>query len=185
MRSSRESTIVHLLERYVELTDPVRAGNGDGVTGLLLMPHEPSCAITRTSPARCSCALRSALELERLLRVMREDSTRPLLTMFGPRGEFIGKVSVRACWWHLNERYVRATSRTCWRCPKCGSLTHVERHQHRDRRGRVCGYPGRRVLELVYDRHVRSDVVERGVSWLDANWSNGVACDMPRELLVA
>jgi hypothetical protein len=44
MRDNRTNTdkrtdvIVQLLERLAELTDPVRAGNGDGRNGMLLMP---------------------------------------------------------------------------------------------------------------------------------------------------
>jgi hypothetical protein len=80
MRDHRTDVIVQLLERMHELTDPVRAGNGNGQTGMLLMPHSPDCAVTRTAPPRCSCALRSLVELERLLRVMRDSGHDPLVT---------------------------------------------------------------------------------------------------------
>lgn len=165
MRDHRRDVIVHLLERLNELVDPVRAGNGDGQTGLLLMPA------TYTPSVR---------ELERLLVVMRLDRSESLLLLGNGR-----KASVRACWWHLNERYLRATTRTCWRCPKCSTESHVERHTHRDRRGKLCAYPGKRVLVNVYDPGVDEKLVDAGVGWLAEHWALAVEPMLPRELMVA
>jgi hypothetical protein len=179
---TRRETIVQLLERFTELTDPVRSGNGGGSSGLLLMPHEPGCRLLerarpmllgeRWSRPVCSCSMRSVVELGRLLGVMREDRSRPLLRL----GDG-AKVSVRACWWHLNERYVRVESRLGWRCPRCHAVSHSVRHSHRDRRGKLHGYPCVRVLVEVYDPRVDLRMVGRGVDWLVSEWG-----DVPLEV---
>ena len=54
----REAVIVELLERFNELTDPMQSGNGDGDSGLRLMPA------TYTPSVR---------ELERLIVKLREE----------------------------------------------------------------------------------------------------------------
>jgi hypothetical protein len=186
MRSRRQDVIVQLLERFGELSDPVRSGGGFGSNGLLLMPHERGCRLLAPAPEHlwqvvparwrpsCSCAMRSVVELERLLATMRDDSTRSLLRL--PSG---GKVSVRGCWWHLNERYIRATTRTAWRCPKCHAVSHSERHSHRDRRGKLCGYPCVRVLVDVFDAKVEPAKVERGLVWLADGWGLAGEPELP------
>jgi len=63
MLDRRGQTIIQLLEQLHELTDPVRAGNGDGQTGMLLMPHAKDCVINaKVLPPRCTCHLRSVTE---------------------------------------------------------------------------------------------------------------------------
>lgn len=54
----REEIVTQLLERYVELVDPMQSGNGSGDTGLRLMPA------TYTASVR---------ELERLMQRMRQE----------------------------------------------------------------------------------------------------------------
>lgn len=89
-QTHRERNIVQLLERHAELTEPIRAGNGQGAGGgVALMPHEPSCVILKSNPPYCSCSRRSVVELERLLVRMRDER--------------------RSQWWHVTERYVRCT----------------------------------------------------------------------------
>lgn len=58
MRDHRQDVIVQLLERHAELSDPVRAGNGDGQNGMLLMPKTYTASVK---------------ELERLLVQLRDE----------------------------------------------------------------------------------------------------------------
>jgi hypothetical protein len=191
MRDHRTDVIVQLLERMHELLDPVRAGNGDGQTGMLLMPHSPDCAVTRSSPPRCSCALRSLVELERLLRVMRDSGHDPLNVL--PSGE---RVSTRTLWWNLNERYLRcetALREVTWRSGRW-QLSHgsvvaqpggweqalvAERSRRRQR-----GIPVR-VLVVTWHPGVDEARVAAGVGWLAANWGLPVEPMLPREVLAA
>lgn len=193
MTSRRHTIIEALLEQYAELTDPVRAGNGNGQTGLLLMPHSKECAVTRTSPPRCTCVLRSMLELERLLAAMRDDRHAHLLHL----GDGT-KVSVRALWWQLNERYLRCNTsiRTLsWKGGKWHGLTN----------GTVVAQPGGWQLALATERtkkrktsttqarvrvvtwhpDVRTVKVEKAVGWLADNWALDVEPMLPREQIAA
>lgn len=193
MTSRRHTTITEILEQITDLTDPVRAGNGNGQTGLLLMPHAHDCAVTRTSPPRCTCALRSAIEVLRLLALMRDDRHAPLLHL--PDGS---KVSVRSLWWQLNERYLRCNTsiRTLhWKAGRWHGLNN----------GTVVAQPGGWQLALAAERtkkrktattqarvrvvtwhpDVRTVKVERAVGWLADNWALEVEPMLPKEQLAA
>lgn len=165
--AARERVIRQLLERWHELTDPVRSGNEGGAgSGVMVMPHERGCLVLKTAPPRCSCARRDLVELERLLRAMREDRSAPLLVL--PRsGE---KVSVRACGWHVLERYVRSSS-----------VTRLVRFQVRNKHGKRVWDEQWRVVE-VFDRGVRTPLVDRGIAWLADAWTLGHEPGLPAEL---
>lgn len=160
---AREAAIVTLLERHAELTDPgtVRSAAGTG-THVALMPHAPSCAILRSSPPRCSCWRRDLDELERLLRLMRGDRHSPLLRL--DTGE---RVSVRACWWHVNAWYLTARW-TLFEPPlQKGRKKRPVRLQI-DAQGRAL--PVRRAHR---EAGAREDVARVGVGWIAAHWSLG------------
>lgn len=182
----RTDVIVQLLERMQDLLDPVRAGNGDGQTGMLLMPHSPDCALTRTAPPRCSCALRSLVELERLLRVMRDNPHGSLLELSS--GE---RVSTRALWWHLNERFLRCTTAVrdvTWRGNHWQGLSHAAvvaqpggwqlawASESPRRRQRGVAF---RCKVITWHPDVRSQLVDAGVAWLADNWGLPVEPMLP------
>lgn len=189
MLDRRGQTIIQLLEQLHELTDPVRAGNGDGQTGMLLMPHAKECRMfAKDGASYCTCHLRAVSELQRLLGVMRDDRNASLLVL--PDGE---KVSLRACWWNLNERYLRCQSSTrdlTWRAGRWQGLSH----------GSVAAQPGGwqvafakeaaakrrrgaqiRVRVVTWDSGVRLPVVERAVEWLSESWALGAEPMLPRQ----
>lgn len=179
MSSRREQVIVDLLERYNDLIDPVRAGNGDGITGLLRMPPTYDDSVR---------------ELERLLVRMRDDRHHPLLTTTS--GD---KVSLRSCWWHLNRRYLECATvmRTLtWRRGRWVGLNGHElvvaqpggwelalaAERSRKRRDATQQL---RVKVAVWDPQVRADRVQRGVVWLADEWGLVHEPMLPRELMVA
>jgi hypothetical protein len=137
--------------------------------------------------------MRSLVELERLLAVMRDDRHTPLLRL--PDGS---KVSVRACWWHLNERYLRCVSSTrelTWRGGRWQGLTHgvvvaqpggwqLALASERSKKRRSASTSAR-VRVVTWDPGVRDETVARGVLWLAENWLLEVEPMLPRELMVA
>lgn len=143
------------------------------------MPHERSCALTSktSSLARCTCAYRGVGELERLLRVMRDEggavvTLGALVRELRPAQAEI-RVSVRALWWHVNARFIASTSRTVDR-----SVTR------RGKNGKKLHVLERQVVP-VYSQRVNPLVVRAGVRWLAEGWSLEVEPFMPQELLVA
>lgn len=194
MLDRRARTIIELLEQLHELTDPVRAGNGDGQAGLLLMPHAKECRMfAKDGRSFCTCHLRAVTELERLLRVMRDDHHASLLVL--PDGE---KVSLRACWWNINERYLRCVSTTrdvWWQQARWRGLSQ---HQaivaqpggwklalatERSKRNKAS--LAVRVRVVTWDAKVRPAVVERGVQWVAESWALEVEPFLPREQVAA
>lgn len=147
--ASRCKVITELLDRYHDLTDPLNGPGGvkgDGL-GVAVMP------LTYTASVR---------ELERLLRTMRDDRHRSLLRLHS--GE---KVSVRQCWWHVNEWHLKAEAvlRTPKRrhAPKRrGQLTRIQQDE-----------TGTALKEVKHRRNpaARQQVAERGVAWMAEHWS--------------
>lgn len=177
--SHREQVIVELLERYNDLSDPVRAGNGDGITGVLRMPPTYDASVR---------------ELERLLVTMRDDRHRPLLVL--PSGE---KASVRSCWWHVNQRYLEAVTvmRTLvWRRGRWAGLNghaavvaqpggwELALAAERSKKRRDATQQ-LRVKVAVWDPQVSPARVARGVGWLADEWGLVHEPMLPRELMVA
>lgn len=156
----RERVIEQLLDRYQDFADPVRSGNGDGTTGLLLMPHDPGCKVTVWNPPVCTCSRSSLVEIERLLRLMRDDRHRPLVRITTAAG-VERKASVRSLWWHLTERYVRATV--------------VIRDVPVTRKAK--GGKRLRVVERrpVPQHNSDPELVKAGIGWLATNWAESHA----------
>lgn len=154
--ATRQAIIVELLERYDDLVDPmqVRAGGDrDGVGSLM--------------PGTYTEAVR---ELERLLRLMREDRQASLLRLSDGT-----KISVRSCWWHLNARYIACTH-LCREVPVKRKAKHGKSVTVLERR-----------LVVVAASPAAADVdgrpcvkVQRGIEWLEASWSPQVALELPR-----
>ena len=163
MTRSRESVIVTLLERYEELVDPmqVRDTPGEG-SGLVLMPR------TYTASVR---------ELERLLAVMREDRTHPLIALPNTH-----KVSLRACWWHINEWYLRAqvTLASAPAQPKAPRKRRELRRDQVDAFGDAL-----KVRRVRRDPAAREAIALVGVRWIAENWGLVSEPMLPNELLVA
>lgn len=136
--SPRETVLVELLERFNELCDPMQSGNGEGDTGLRLMPATYSASVR---------------ELERLLTRMREVR--------------------RSQWWHVTERYIRATS----------VLRDVQ-VKRKGKNGKTVTLTERHVV-AVYDRGVRLEKVRRGVEWLASEWSLPHEPMLPDAILAA
>lgn len=154
--SSRERVIVELLVRLPELVDPMqsRSGLGDGVA-LPLMPA------TYTASVR---------EVERLLRVMRDDRSSPLIRdAAGVKVIADGQpVSVRRLWWHVRGFYVDVD-----RSPVAPQRVKVAKSKRRqlvrlatDSTGRPL--PSRRE---VRQPGARRDLAELGVAWIASHWS--------------
>lgn len=156
---------MELLERYSELSEPgVWLGVGGDGGGVPRMP------VTYTASVR---------ELERLLRVMRDDRSEPLV-----RDGVLGPVSVRRLWWHVN----------AWWLAVDVVLVRPVRVP-RSRRGR--GSSGLRGLPVdVHGRPLPVRVVRRqpgasralaelGVAWMAERWGLSHEPMLPRELLVA
>lgn len=181
MTSHRRQVIQVLLERYSELVDPLRSGSGvrgDGGS-VALTPHERSCALVSSSSGlnRCTCAYRGVRELERLLRLMRDEGGQ--IVRLGafvdglPAAQQSIRVSVRGLWWHLNARYIAATERTV--------DVPVTR---RSKNGKKLRVMERRAV-ATYDQRVSPIHVSAGVAWLAAGWALEVEPMVPVDLLVA
>lgn len=103
----------------------------------------------------------SVREVERLLRVMRDDRWRPLVVVGGER------VSVRSLWWHVRGFYVDAV-RSVW----VPARVRVPRSRRGDLRRLAVDGSGRPmpVLRVVRVPGARRDLAEAGVEWIAANW---------------
>lgn len=158
--SRRAAVIEQLLERYNDLVDPMQSGNQQGDTGLRLMPQ------TYTPTVR---------ELERLIRLMRDDRHHPLVTVEGE------KVSVRKLWWHLNAWYIAVEHKT-YTPPlkvakgKNGKLIKLQV----DDQG--VALPQVRVLRSPEARY---QLALKAVEWLSASWGLVGEPMLPRELVQA
>src|SRR4051812_41632757 len=155
----REEVITTLLERLPELVDPMQSGNGLGDTGLRLMPP------TYTASVR---------EIERLLRLMRDDRASPLVRLLDKNGAPTGeKASVRSLWWHLTERYVR-----------CRQSTKDVPVRRKAKHGKTLLVIERRVV-TSHNSRVDQAKVRAGVTWLAGRWGLAQEPMLPNELLVA
>jgi hypothetical protein len=156
--SARVRVLVEIAERFGELSDPLAGPSGvrgdGGSVGL--SRHEARCLIQRSSPARCSCAYRSVVEFERLVRRLREER--------------------HSKWWHLNAYWLAAESRTVFHCPRCGPVpgageTHRSEHVHASRKsGRPLTVKCKRVV--VWRRHRNADRVKalQALEWMAGEW---------------
>lgn len=169
--TTREQAIVELLERYHELTDPVRSGNRSGLTGVTLMPHERSCALHERG-RQCTCSFRAVTELERLLALMRNRA----------KQEAYGGYSLGVLRFHVVAWYVDVERVASW-------------HPIVVKRGRTRVAVGQEVLRDVSGRwvpsvrvehpprrdpHARRERAELGVEWLAKRWALEVEPSLPR-----
>ena len=74
-------------------------------------------------------------------------------------------------WWHVNERFLKAHTRTVFRCPKCKGQTHAPTHRHRDKHGKHSAYEGVRVLAVTWSPKVNAKKVDAGLAWMAGEWS--------------
>jgi len=88
-------------------------------------------------------------------------------------------------WWHVNERFLKAHTRTLFRCPKCKGETHAAQHRHRDKHGKHSNYEGARVLRTTWSPRVDARKVDAGLQWMAGEWSLAHEPMLPSELLVA
>lgn len=145
-----------LLARYAELVDPMQArdGSGNGVAlGLMPATYTPSVR-----------------ELERLLRMMREDRSAKLVIV---DHHAFPKVSVRRLWWHVNARYIAAGSRT------------VDRQVARKGKGGKRALVVERCVEPIVDRRVDEVLVTAAVAWIAQAWALRSEPMLPADLQVA
>ncbi len=156
-------TITTMLQHHTELTDPGgrtgEPGTGDRVK---LMPHDHGCHVTDWNPPLCTCSRRSVIELERLLRTMREDRAAPLVRL--PNGT---KASVRSLWWNLNARYIA-----------CDTVL-------RDIPVSVRGRNGKRTTKLERRRvaittpGIDPTKIAAGIAWIATNWDPYTPIELP------
>lgn len=87
-------------------------------------------------------------------------------------------------WWHLNEFWLQAESRTVWWCSKCKRQTHQEVHDH-GTPDRVLNVSGRR--QVVWSRHRNADRAKAlvAIEWMAVEWSLGSEPMLPDEIRVA
>lgn len=170
---SRVRVLVEIAERYRELSDPLNGSAGVRGSGesLGLTRHEPRCLVQKTRERRCTCAYRSVAEFERLVVRLRAER--------------------HSKWWHLNEFWLAAESRTVFHCPRCGPVpgsgeTHRAEHVHPSRKnGRPMTIKCKRVV--VWRRHRNADraKAERALAWIAAEWGLVSEPMLPDELRIA
>lgn len=159
-----------LLARYAELVDPMQArdGSGNGVA-LGLMPATYSASVR---------------ELERLLRLMREHghhvTTVGKLVPDAPRAQRDIRVSARGLWWHLNERYIAATTRTV-DVPVTRRAKNGKRLQKVERRVVPAVHP---VVAASVDGD-ETLMVRAGIALLAIGWGLSSEPMLPADLQVA
>lgn len=149
---NRVQVIREILERWHELTEPGGLSGIGGGDGVMHMPP------TYTPTVR---------ELERMLRVMREDRHRSLILL--TNGD---KASVRSLWWHVSERYMR--SRT--------TIKEVP-VKRRAKRGKTLLTLERRPV-TTYSAKVDLLRVDRGLQWLSEEWRVPFEPMLPEEIRV-
>jgi hypothetical protein len=161
-----------LLERYAELVDPQqsRGGLGSGER-LPLMPA------TYTASVR---------ELERLLRVMRDDRVNRVVGR-GPDGRAL---TPRRLWWHVNAWFLAAETVTV-RPPKVTRKNRGKqlRRQPLDEQGAPLPVyldkrdgKTKRLVRVLRPAGADERIAELGVRYLASVWSAGFEPMLPDEL---
>lgn len=160
---SREKAIVRILERYDELTDPVRAGFGNGGGGAPFMPHARTCSIMTTHPPRCSCWRRDVDEVTRLLGVMRNRAKQEAY-----RGTSLGRLRWHVVAFYVDARWITAHERIPTRK---GVKLAVPAGQRilRDKTG--AWVPSRVVRRPVRHSDAREQRALDGVAWMAERWA--------------
>lgn len=175
MADSRVSVLTRVAELYSELADPLNGPSGvrgDGGS-MGFAGHDGSCLLNRTegadrwTPARCSCSKRTIVEYERLVRLMRDDRSEPLVTITHKDGR-VEKVSVRSCWWALEHWHHRAV-RVIRHVP-------IEAAGKKGRKLRVLNSDGTPATmpTIAYLRDPKADRVraERAIQFISARWDH-------------
>jgi hypothetical protein len=145
--TGRCNLIENILNRWDELTSPLHGRTGQGTDDL---------------PAQMPASYNpSVKELERLIRVLRDDRHAHL--MLTHSGE---KVSLRQQWWHLNEYYLKA-HRVLTIPPK------IPRSKRGDLQKLQLTDDGRRIPILRTTRHpdARADLAHMAVRTIATYWA--------------
>lgn len=156
-----------IAERYSELVDPQNGPSGIRGDGgaLSLLQHERGCRIRSSRPPRCSCALRSVVEFERLARRLRAEE--------------------RGLWRHLDGWWLSASTRTMWHCPRCG-LTHQREHVHGKRKGSgLIAIKCKRVIVWSRLPGARESGADRALEWMAVRWGLGHEPQLSEEIRIA
>ena len=177
--TSRESVLWRIAELYTDLTDPLNGPSGVPGTGTSsgLHGHESSCLLNRSSedhwtPPRCSCSNQTIREYERLVKLMRDDRSEPLVFTSS------GKLSVRSLWWHLEHWHHRA-QRVTRHYPvtaKAGGKTITLRNQD--------GTPVTRpTIAHLRDPKASEQKAQLAITWIANHWALPVEPMLPAPVL--
>lgn len=154
---SRATVIRTLLAHHAELVEPgLLIGYGSEGDGYPRMPA------TYTATVR---------ELERMLRTMRDDRTHPLLD------HGLERVSLRACWWHINEYHLRAHSILIVPAKQPRSKKRELRRLPADETGRPLP-----IKRIIRNPAAREDIAELGITWIAGHWALAHEPMVPQEL---
>lgn len=162
---NRANVIRTILTHHTELVDPgVQLGYSSIDGGY---PHTDPRVYTPT-----------VREVERLLRTMRDDRHESLLDLLDKNGAPTGeRASVRACWWHINEYHLRATTILVTPAKQPRSKKRELRRLPTDDTGRPL--PAKRTIR---NPTAREDLAELGITWIATHWALTHEPMVPQEL---
>lgn len=180
---SRAAAIETILERWKDITETqIRGFGGDG-EAISKNPHERGCLIHKTAPPRCTCSYRTVVEIERLIKQLRDDYTifrdTNGLKVKNDQGKALNGHGV---WRHLNMWWITA-EQTLFAPP---NVTKSNKHKRKLERPQVDqhGEPLRQV-RVFRNAEARHQLALKAVEWIAENWGLTVEPMLPRELVQA